>query len=61
MGATAILGTYLAIGFALAVFASLFSGHDRVHVAVFLWVALGWPYIVPRAIRSAWNEVKEEK
>lgn len=60
MGAGTILGIYVGIGLALAIFATLFSGHKHVHVAVFLWVALGWIFIVPRAMSKAIKEIKEQ-
>ena len=61
MGAGTILGIYLGIGLAFAIFASLFSGHDRVRLAVFAWVVLGWLFIVPRAMHKAIKEVKEKE
>jgi len=61
MGAATILGIYLGVGLAFAIFASIFSGHSNVRFAVFIWVVLGWLFIVPRAMHKALKEVKEKE
>lgn len=53
---------YFGVGLALAIFASLFSRHkNRDNIGVFLWICLGWIFIVPRAFYRACREVIDEQ